>query len=95
VRQLAFLLQPSDAEFNSMLADLAAKMGWHGVGAVLGISQLTLNSWRTGANGPSAGAKKLVWLVWSLNFRRHNLQTHFHIASWGKFAVASERDDAR
>ena len=48
-----------------------------------------LTTWRKGANGPSAGARKLVWLVWTLVFHPENLRSLFDVATWGKFDVAS------
>ena len=89
IPRLAFVLQPNDEQFNSMLAELAGVMGWRGVASVLGISIRTLDSWRKGENGPSAGARKLVWLVWTLVFHPEKLRSLFDVATWGKFVVAS------
>ena len=86
LNRLAFVFQPKNEQFASMLNDLAGKIGWRALAAVLGVSQLTLDSWRKCRNGPSAGARKLVWVVWALVFHREKLQSLFDVATWGRFS---------
>lgn len=89
--RLGFLLQPSDEKFHSMLAELAALLGWRGTATALGISIRTLDSWRKGKNGPSAGARKLVWLIWSLVFHPENFRSLLDVVTWGVLTEAKEK----
>ncbi len=84
-RSLAFLLRPTDEEFHAMLAELGETVGKRRLSSVLGISILTLDGWRKGKNGPSAGARKLVWLIWALIFHPEKLRSVFHVMTWGRF----------
>lgn len=83
---IGFYLRPKDEEFHAMLAQLGAALGWRATAATLGVSYLTMDSWRKRKNGPSAGARKLVWLVWSLVFQPTNMRSLFDIVTWGKLA---------
>ena len=82
----------TDAEFDQMLAALLATFGGRrAVSPILGVPALTLEHWRTRKRKPSAGARRLVWLVWALVFKPHSLATVFDLITWGRYAPNSRR----
>jgi hypothetical protein len=77
----------SDKEFDQKLADLLQLFGGRrAVSPILGVPALTLEHWRMGKRKPSAAARKLVWLVWTLVFKPYSITTAFDLITWGRYA---------
>ena len=90
-RNMVFVLRPSDAEFDTMLAQLGQVFPGRDLASVLGISILTLDGWRKRKNGPCAASRKLVWLLWALFLHPGRVQTVFDLVTWGRFRVDRRR----
>jgi hypothetical protein len=85
LRGFVFLLRPTDKEFDTMLADLANMFGKRDVATLLGISILTLQGWYAHRNRPTAAARKLIWLLWSMVFHPGKVKTLLDVCTWGRF----------
>lgn len=88
-RRLVFVLRPTNAEFDAMLAELGQAFPQRDLSAVLGIPTLTLEGWRKRKNGPCAAARRLVWLLWGMIFAPDRVKTVFDIQTWALPSVAS------
>lgn len=92
IGQIWYEHRSTDAEFGQMLADLLAVFGGRrAVSPILGVPALTLEHWRMRKRKPSAGARRLVWLVWSLVCKPQNLATVFDLITWGRYAPNKRR----
>lgn len=85
-----FMTRPGMEEFHAMLRELAGEFGWHHTAALLGISVLTMDSWRRRKNGPCASSQKLVWLTWALLLHPDHLSNAFDLATWGRFRATKQ-----
>jgi hypothetical protein len=52
------------------------------LGEILGVSTRTVQMWAFGHRNPSAGIRRLVWLVWMLHFHPRKLRDPLAWLRW-------------
>lgn len=75
-----------------MLADLQRILGREDACLLLGLPIQSWRNWMLRRESPSAPARKLIWIVWSLVCRPDLVTSLFDVATWGRFRV--ERREA-
>jgi len=80
-----FGLQPSAVEVKRMLWRLWRRCGRDQLADLLGVPVSTLETWAYGQKEPSRAARKLVWLIWCLEFHPERCRTMFDVMTWGRF----------
>ena len=82
----ALALRPSAVETRRMVRQLWRRWGRDQTADVLGVPVATLEDWAfSAAKAPSRAARKLVWLVWCLEFHPERCRTMFDVMTWGRF----------
>ena len=83
--RVVFGLAPSQPEVKRMVWRLWRRYGRDGLADLLGVPVATLEDWAYNGREPSCAARKLVWLVWCLEFHPERCRTAFDVTTWGRF----------
>ena len=80
-------LRPSLGEFRRCLAGLLRVFGERDTASLLGVSVVTLRTWRRCRSIPDAAAVRCVWLIHALTLRPGLVTSAFDLVTWGRFKV--------
>lgn len=76
-------LRPNHNAVCKIIAQLLRCMTEEQLAAYVGSTKHSVKKWLAGIENPQLAAIRVMWILWSIRFKRENLDTWISILTWG------------